>query len=167
MKNLEPNSTELAIAPRLELWTQIRGSKFTRLRGEVTGHPVLDDQRIFTSPLLVLDRNKLWARTTSRFYVLGKPAYRPPTELDVARRRRQLQKYSERLAEEKSVKLYTLSDTPNIARAVARRSTATELEGRTILAIMETAHPIEMAALDDAENCLLNQLKARWYGKLF
>lgn len=165
--NLEPNLTELIIAPRLERWTQIRGSKSTRLRGEVTGHPVLDDQRIFTSPLLVLDRNKQWARTTSRFYVLGEPAYRQPTELDVARCRRQLQEHRERLAEEKSVQLYTLSDTPKIARVVARRSAAKELDGRAILTIMETAHPIEMAALDDAEKCLLNQLKAKRDGMLF
>jgi hypothetical protein len=115
----------------------------------------------------VLDRNKQWARTTSRFYVLGEPAYRQPTELDIAHRRRQLQEHRERLAEEKSVQLYTLSDTPNIARAVARRSTATELEGRAILTIMETAHPIELAALDDVEKCLPNQLKAKRDGMLF
>lgn len=50
---------------------------------------------------------------------------------------------------------------------LARRTAATELDGRAILAIMETAHPIEMAALNDAEKCLLNQLKAKRDGMLF
>ena len=162
-----PTSADLAIAPRLERWEQIRDSRSTRLRGEVTGHQVLDDQRIFTSPLLVLDRCKQWARTTSRFYVLGEPAYRQPTELEIARRRRQLQDHRERLVEEQPVQLHTLSDTPNIARAVARHTAATELDGCAILAIMESAHPIEMAALEDAEKCLLNQLKAKRDGMLF
>ncbi|MCG7572530.1 hypothetical protein MHM39_03030 [Phaeobacter sp. CNT1-3] len=166
-RKFNPTPADLAIAPRLERWAQIRDSKSTRLRGEVIGHPVLDDQQIFTSPLLVLDRCKQWARTKSRFYVLGEPAYRQPTELEIARRRRQLQDHRKGLVEEQPAQLHTLSDTPNIARAVARRTAATELDGRAILAIMETAHPIEMAALDDAEKCLLNQLKAKRDGMLF
>ncbi|ATF19462.1 DUF6634 family protein [Phaeobacter gallaeciensis] len=162
-----PTSEDLAIAPRLERWAKIRNSRSTRLRGEVTGHPDLDDQRIFTSPLLVLDRCKQWARTTSRFYVLGEPAYKQPTELEIARRRRQLQDHREQLVEENPVQFYTLSDAPNIARAVARHTAATKLSGRAILAIMETAHPIEMAALDDAEKYLLNHLKVQRDGMLF
>ncbi len=95
------------------------------------------------------------------------PIHRQPTELEIARRRRQLQDHRVRLVEEKPAQLHTLSDIPNIARAVARHTAATELDGRAILAIMETAHPIEMAALDDAEKCLLNQLKAKRDGMLF
>jgi hypothetical protein len=165
--NFNPTSADLAIAPRLERWAQIRDSRSTRLRGEVTGHPILDDQRILTSPLLVLDCCKQWARTMSRFYVLGEPAYRQPTELEIARRRRQLQDHRERLVAEQPAQLHRLSDTPNIARAVARHTAATELGGRAILAIMEAAHPIEMAALDDAEKCLPEQLKAKRDGILF
>ncbi len=162
-----PTSADLAIAPRLERWSTIQDSRSSRLRGEVTGHPILDDQRIITSPLLVLDSNKQWARTTSRFYALGKPAYRQPTELEVARRRRLLQRQCGQSSREIMHQLYVLSDFPNIARVIARRTTATRLNGRAILAVMETAHPIEMAALDDAEKCLLNQLKAKRDGMLF
>ena len=161
-----PTSADLANAPRLERWAKIRDSRSTRLRGEVTGHPVLDDQRIFTSPLLVLDHCKQWARTTSRFYVLGEPAYRQPTELEIARRRRQLQQYRERFAQEDFNQLYEPSDFPNIARVVARRLDAPKLDGRTILTIMATAHPIEKAALEDAERRLLSQLKERRDGVL-
>lgn len=129
------------------------------------GHPILDDQRIITSPLLVLDSNKQWARTTSRFYVLGEPAYRQPSELEVARRL--LQRQCGQSRREIMHQLHVLSDFPNIARVIARRTTATRLDGRAILAVMETAHPIEMAALDDAEKRLLNQLKAKRDGMLF
>lgn len=152
-----PTSADLAIAPRLERWAQIRDSKSTRLRGEVTGHPVLDDQRIFTSPLLVLDRCKQWARTTSRFYVLGEPAYRQPTELEIVRRRRQLQDHRERLVEEQPAQLHTLSDTPNIARAVALDQLHTAKT--EINTIREQAR---QEGLKDAERSIQTEIDQRW-----
>lgn len=162
-----PTSSDLAIAPRLERWSTIQVSRSSRLRGDVTGHPILDDQRIITSPLVVLDSNMQWARTTSRFYVLGEPAHSQPTELEVARRHRLLQRQCGQSCGETMHQLYVLSDFPNIARVAARRTTATRLDGRAILAIMETAHSKEIAELNDAEICLLNQLMVKRDGMLF
>jgi hypothetical protein len=41
------------------------------LVGAVSGHPILDNSNIHTSELVIIDRDKRWARTWSRFYRLG------------------------------------------------------------------------------------------------
>ncbi|WP_428990946.1 DUF6634 family protein [Methylocapsa aurea] len=43
------------------------------LAGAVAGHPALGDRSIVTSDLCALDAAAGWARTSSRFYRLGRP----------------------------------------------------------------------------------------------
>lgn len=163
-KNLIPSPSDLITAPRLERWKTISHSKTTRLQGEVTGHPTLHDQRIITSPLLAVNEAEKWARTSSRFYALGEPAFRQPTELEVARYKKRLSELSKR---ELYHQLYELSDYPTIARVVARRSTTTKLDGRSILAMMEAAHPIDLTSMTEAECELIDQLRVRRDGLAF
>ncbi|OPH83124.1 DUF6634 family protein [Nitrobacter vulgaris] len=68
-----PNHPSLANAPWLENWSS--AALFSPcLIGEVTDHPLLGDRpRIHTSQLMVLDAERGWARTWSRFYRLGPP----------------------------------------------------------------------------------------------
>jgi hypothetical protein len=65
--------SSLANAPTLENWSF--AALFSPcLIGEVTGHPLLGDRpSIHTSQLMVLDAERGWARTWSRFYRLGAP----------------------------------------------------------------------------------------------
>jgi len=71
-----PYHFALANAPRLENWSF--AALFSPcLVGEVTGHPLLGDRpSIHTSQLMVLDAERGWARTWSRFYRLGAPHHR-------------------------------------------------------------------------------------------
>lgn len=71
-----PLPSELLAAPVLEGW-QFRQHRAIHLTGICTGHPLLPDGRVFTSDLKLLAPDKTWARTTSRFYVLGEPAEHP------------------------------------------------------------------------------------------
>jgi hypothetical protein len=66
-----PSAADLAAAPVLHDWRPaVRGS--TCLVGSVRAHPLLGDRReIFTSQIFALDEIRGWARTYSRFYVLG------------------------------------------------------------------------------------------------
>lgn len=68
---------DLAAAPRLDLWRPLLSPPgIPILGGHVTGHPLLRDTVITTSPLIALDADVGWARTFSRWYVLGTPAGR-------------------------------------------------------------------------------------------
>jgi hypothetical protein len=69
-----PTASELAGAPRLADWMPMRDPQngLPVLFGQVTGHPRLGSGRwIRTSPLLAISPEAGWARTVSRFYVLG------------------------------------------------------------------------------------------------
>jgi hypothetical protein len=74
-----PSAAELAAAPRLEDWRVALTPAGLSLAGFVTAHPILGTKAIVTSPLWVVDPALSWARTLSRFYVLGAPARDPIT----------------------------------------------------------------------------------------
>jgi hypothetical protein len=69
----QPNPVELAAAPVLDKW-ELAPFACAALRGEVEGHPVLGSRWILTSPLYAMDEHQRWARTLSRFYLLGRRA---------------------------------------------------------------------------------------------
>jgi len=72
-----PVEADLAGAPLISGWildTDVRG--MTRLVGSVTGHPVLGERDLIsTSVVLAMSVTDGWARTVSRYYLLG-PATR-------------------------------------------------------------------------------------------
>ena len=68
-----PLPSDLTTAPLLDQW-EIRHHPVAYLTGIGSRHPKLPDGRIFTSDLQVMDPNRGWARTKTRFYVLGEPA---------------------------------------------------------------------------------------------
>lgn len=68
-----PLPSDLIGAPILDRW-EILQHPTPYLTGIASGHPRLNDGRIFTSDLIVLAPDKAWARTRSRFYVLAEPA---------------------------------------------------------------------------------------------
>jgi hypothetical protein len=62
---------ELEEAPRLENWSIVT-RPVTAIEGLITGHPLLGDGRqVATSEVYAIDASARWARTFSRFYVLG------------------------------------------------------------------------------------------------
>jgi hypothetical protein len=71
-----PDATMLAEAPVIEDWyaDHYPGTRNVCLVGKVTGHPVLGDQIVTTSPVVAIDPQYQWARSHSRFYRLGKRA---------------------------------------------------------------------------------------------
>ena len=75
----EPQSVELATAPVLDRWsvavTKPSGGYQSFLKGEVNGHPMLaDGEKMVSSPIIWLDRNHRWCRTSSRVYrLVGRP----------------------------------------------------------------------------------------------
>ncbi|MGY2051811.1 hypothetical protein [Methylobacterium sp. JK268] len=70
---VKPAGEDLTSAPRLEDWSE--ATRLVRVvTGRVYGHPnIRDGQRILTSDLYASD-GATWARTLSRYYLLGKPA---------------------------------------------------------------------------------------------
>jgi len=67
-----PGDTELAEAPMLTHWAvEPLSGGFMRLVGLVSGHPLIQDGWITTSPLLAADKEAEWVRTVSRCYSLG------------------------------------------------------------------------------------------------
>ena len=68
-----PTAAELSQAPLLVDWRLVLGLSGLALTGFAAGHPRLGSRRIVTAPLWVLDPELRWARTLSRFYVLGVP----------------------------------------------------------------------------------------------
>jgi hypothetical protein len=65
--------TELGAAPILTDWS-LSVRPVAALVGNVTGHPVLGSRQVITSELFAIDPKGGWARTMSRFYVLGRHA---------------------------------------------------------------------------------------------
>jgi hypothetical protein len=72
-KGEAPLPSDLMAAPSLDQW-EVRHHPVAYLTGIGSRHPKLPDGRIFTSDLRVMAPDHSWARTTSRFYVLGKRA---------------------------------------------------------------------------------------------
>lgn len=64
-----PSRTALASAPVLARW-HLCSIKVPCLIGSVTGHPILGNTDIVTSPLVAIDPSGRWARTRSRWYAL-------------------------------------------------------------------------------------------------
>jgi hypothetical protein len=64
----------LDAAPRLDDWVAMPTPMGVQLMGQVTGHPLLGDRAVVTSPLWIADPQGRWVRTLSRFYRLGPPA---------------------------------------------------------------------------------------------
>jgi hypothetical protein len=72
-----PTAAEIEGGPMLDGWA-LCVRPVTSLIGVVRGHPVLrEHHRIVTSELFAINPVGGWARTYSRFYVLGTPADEP------------------------------------------------------------------------------------------
>ena len=71
-----PTEDELAKAPVLSRWRLIAHPEddLLSLVGIVSGHPDVGPGQIVTSPVVAIGLEADWARTVSRFYVLGLPA---------------------------------------------------------------------------------------------
>ncbi|WP_146036455.1 DUF6634 family protein [Pseudotabrizicola formosa] len=70
--SISPTEELLRDAPVLAKWCAVHFGGYPHLFGQVAGHPRLGDQRyIATSPYFQIDPSGTWARTWSRFYVLG------------------------------------------------------------------------------------------------
>ena len=68
-----PSAAEIAAAPLLDAWQQTSSNEgMTVLVGVVSGHPRLLDGPVTTSPLLLLDVERGFARTVSRWYRIGR-----------------------------------------------------------------------------------------------
>lgn len=58
-------------APRIEDWRLVRREAIA-IDGVVQGHPIIiDGRRALSSEVFAFDPDRRWARTLSRFYVLG------------------------------------------------------------------------------------------------
>lgn len=68
-----PTPAALAAAPVVLRW-RIGTRPVPALIGRVDGHPLLPSGPLTSSQLIVLDRSRGFARTLSRWYVLGTPA---------------------------------------------------------------------------------------------
>ncbi len=68
-----PSPDTLSASPCLDVWQPIQIGTVLCLAGAVSGHPLLPDTFITTSPLVALRQDAAWARTISRFYRLGSP----------------------------------------------------------------------------------------------
>ncbi|MFE3836047.1 DUF6634 family protein [Pseudogemmobacter sonorensis] len=78
-----PCTEDLLHAPKLDLWRPVvTPGGVPALWGRGTGHPLLTCDRVLTSQLIGLDAEDGWARTASRWYVLGSPF--AVLELDIA-----------------------------------------------------------------------------------
>lgn len=69
----KPSDEVLASAPFLDGWWIIQAGHFLRARGQVDGHPSIDDPYVTTSPIMGLNATEGWMRTRSRYYRLGTP----------------------------------------------------------------------------------------------
>ncbi|MEN3145232.1 DUF6634 family protein [Ochrobactrum sp. WV_118_8] len=68
-----PSDEVLANAPFLNLWWIIQAGQFLRARGQVEGHPSIDEPYVTTSPVMGFNVDEGWMRTRSRYYRLGSP----------------------------------------------------------------------------------------------
>jgi hypothetical protein len=72
LSSISPTEAIVQDAPVLSKWCAVHLEGYPHLLGQVAGHPRLGDQRfIATSPYFQTDTAGCWARTWSRFYVLG------------------------------------------------------------------------------------------------
>jgi hypothetical protein len=72
-----PSPLDLRRAPTLEHWetaVRRRGKEFVLvIKGEVSGHPEIEDGPIATSAVMWFDRKNRFVRTVNRLYALGEP----------------------------------------------------------------------------------------------
>jgi hypothetical protein len=69
---VQPTTEQLRAAPFLDRWIPVIANGHVRLSGEVTGHPLLYDGRVLTSPVCAIDIAAFaWVRTARRWYSLG------------------------------------------------------------------------------------------------
>ena len=68
-----PTADVLDDAPVTDGWSFGRRAAPV-ITGHTVGHPRLPDGPVVTSEVIALDLDAGWARTLSRFYVLGRPA---------------------------------------------------------------------------------------------
>lgn len=68
-----PSPAALAAAPVVSRW-RVGIRPVPALIGRVDGHPLLPRGPLTSSELVVVDRSRRFARTLSRWYVLGEPA---------------------------------------------------------------------------------------------
>ena len=66
-----PPQRIFALAPLMEDWTTVLTPEGVKLVGRVTGHPILGDRNVMTTPLWFADPGCTWVRSLSRFYRLG------------------------------------------------------------------------------------------------
>lgn len=69
-----PDESDLFEAPMLSRWWLEPDHVLLRAVGECTGHPLISDPYVKTSPILDLDVAAGWLRSRSRWYRLGPPA---------------------------------------------------------------------------------------------
>lgn len=69
-----PSPALLKQAPLIEDFVIAQTPHGLQLIGHVSGHPLLGDRAVATSPLWFADPEGIWVRTLSRFYRLGTPA---------------------------------------------------------------------------------------------
>ncbi|WP_408906305.1 DUF6634 family protein [Muricoccus nepalensis] len=67
-----PSPADLHAAPVVDLWRWSSRSMRTVV-GTLQGHPRLPDGPVHTTELWAVDLKRRWARTLSRYYVLGDP----------------------------------------------------------------------------------------------
>jgi hypothetical protein len=75
-----PSPLDLRRAPTLKHWetaVRRRGKEFVLvIKGEVSGHPEIEDGPIATSAVIWFDRKARFVRTINRLYALGEPVGR-------------------------------------------------------------------------------------------
>jgi len=69
---LAPTEEDLASAPIVDGW-RFGIRVMTSLEGTSIGHPRVPDGPLYTTEAWVIDPARRWARTLSRYYVLGAP----------------------------------------------------------------------------------------------
>jgi len=66
-----PRPQDLEAAPVIDNWAFAR-RPMTSMVGIMVGHPRLEDGLVHTTEIWAIDRHRGWARTLSRYYVLGR-----------------------------------------------------------------------------------------------
>lgn len=70
-----PQLGDLDNAPYLsEWWLVYEPTKLIKAKGNLSGHPTIDDPFVTTSPVLGFDLKRSWMRTRNRWYRLGQVA---------------------------------------------------------------------------------------------
>lgn len=66
-----PPQRILTLAPLIKDWTTVLTPEGVKLAGCVSGHPILGNRNVMTTPLWFADPGGTWVRSLSRFYQLG------------------------------------------------------------------------------------------------